>query len=488
MRTPTALVASLASLVLLASCKDEAPSPPAPTTATPASTTAPAATAASASSASGAATASGAPGASASAPPIGAPPACKILAQKSWAKDVNKLTGLTEVELPDGRVAVGFAVGNAPQVLVVGKDGSGEVHKVGLKPGTRLATPPKPGEGARFLMRVTPVKVEGTEVSAFADYRDENKKEKRLRVACGPADSDDAWISFDDVPLLDRETKPTGAAYDGLFKPHEPGADEGYHELRDCRTFTDLKKRETWVVGSVLLASKAADGGEQWKASLVVDKGAKDHELHLHQHELKGAPPKIMNFEIPVSRRADDGTFVLAARYGGNLVVALLNEDKTLRTMKQYPGWPTLPDITQDGDDIVVATGIAKPNSKEFVLRALRISTKRPELPNAMVPIVTDDDDKDSETAPDFTRDSKGRRWMSYVEGERGNGHLEIVPINAQFQALGRPFEITQEEERAAEARTVALSDGSILVTYLRDKDKATELVTLDLSCDIVPK
>jgi hypothetical protein len=77
---------------------------------------------------------------------------------------------------------------------------------------------------------------------------------------------------------------------------------------------------------------------------------------------------------------------------------------------------------------------------------------------------------------------------MSYVEGERGNGHLEIVPINAQFQALGRPFEITQEEERASEARTVALADGSILVAYLRDKDKATELVTLDLSCDIVPK
>jgi hypothetical protein len=475
-------VSCLATIVLVAGCKDDPPPPPLPPTPAPAAT-APAVSGASAASATPSTAAS-----SAALPHIGAAPACKILGQKSWAKDVNKLTGLTEAELPDGRVAVGFAIGNSPQVLVVGKDGNGEVHKVPLKAGTRLATPLKPGEGARYLMRVTPVKVEGNTVTAFADYRDENKKDKRLRVACGPADSDDAWISFDDVPLLDREVKPIGAAYDGLFKPPEPGADEAYHELRDCRTFADLRRNETWVVGSVLLATKAADGGETWKASLVVDKGSKEHEVHLHQHELKGAPPKILNFEVPVSRRADDGTFVLAARHGGNLVVALLNEDKTLRTMKQYPGWPTLPDITQDGDDVVVATGIAKPNSKEFVLRALRISTKRPELPKELVPIVTDDDDKDSETSPDFTRDTKGRRWMSYVEGERGNGHLEIVPINGQFQALGKPFEITQEDERASEARSVALSDGSILVAYLRDKDKSTELVTLDLSCDLVPK
>src|SRR5262249_45844702 len=157
-------------------------------------------------------------------------------------------------------------------------------------------------------------------------------------------------------------------------------------------------------------------------------------------------------------------------------VVALLNEDKTLRTMKTYPGYPTIPDITQDGDDIVVAAGIAKPNSKEYLLRALRMSTKHPELPKEMIPIVTDDDNKGPETIPASTRDTKGRRWMSYIEGERGNGHLEIVPINTSFQAIGRPFEITAEDERAAEARVVALKDGSIFVAYLRDKDKSTEL------------
>jgi len=485
MRQLPVLVVAPWLLLAAGACKTD----PAPA---PAATTAPAALAPTASTAPTAATSASAPGAAAAPvdaglPAIGAAPACKIVAQKSWAKGLNKTTGLTEVELPDGRVAIGFAVGNDPQVLVIGRKGEGEVHKVPLKPGTALATQPKKGEGTRWLMRVTPVKVDGASVQAFADYRDEYKDKKRMRVACGPADSDDAWISFDDVPILDRESKPTGKVREALFNPKDPGADEGYHELRDCRTFADPIKGETWVVGSELRA-RGSEGAEQWKASLVIDKGSKEHELHLHENELKGAPVRVINFEIPVSRRAADGTYVLAARYAGSLVVALLNADKTLRTMKTYAGWPTLPDITQDGDDIVIATAVAKPNSKEFLLKALRMSTKHPELPKELVPIVTDDDGVDSETAPDFTRDSKGRRWMTYIEGERGNGHLEIVPINADFQALGKPFEITTEDERASEARSVALADGTIFMAYLRDKDKSTELVTLDLECEVVAK
>ena len=489
MRTLPLYLVPPALVLSLASCKDE-PAPKPVTTAAATATATAAATTTGAVTAAGSAPAVESAASSAAAPPIGPPPACKINAQKSWAKGLNKLTGLTEVELPDGRIAIGFATGNDPQVLVVGQNGQGAVVKVPLKPGTALATPPKREDGGvRFLMRVTPVKVEGGTAEAFADYRDEYKKAKRMRVACGPADSDDAWISFDDVPLLDRDPAPTGKDREKLFTPHETGAEQAYHELRDCRTFADLIRNETWVVGWVLMGTDPTDGGATaWKASLVVDRGAKEHEKHLHERELKGAPPKVLNFEVPVSMRAADGTYVLAARYSGSMVVALLNEDKTLRTMKTYPGFPTLPDITQDGDDIVIAAGIAKPNGKEYLLRALRLSTKHPELPKEMVPIVTDDDDKDSETMPDFTRDAKGRRWMSYVEGERGNGHLEIVPINANFQAVGRPFEITTEDERASEARVVALKDGSIFMAYLRDKDKSTELVTLDLSCDIVAK
>ena len=43
------------------------------------------------------------------------PPACKAGEKKVWASGVNKLTGLSVSELPDGRVAVHFA---APELAV----------------------------------------------------------------------------------------------------------------------------------------------------------------------------------------------------------------------------------------------------------------------------------------------------------------------------------------------------------------------------------
>ena len=46
----------------------------------------------------------------------------------------------------------------------------------------------------------------------------------------------DAWIVFDGTPLLDQDPKPTGDARAALFKTSDDkNADEGYHELRDCR-------------------------------------------------------------------------------------------------------------------------------------------------------------------------------------------------------------------------------------------------------------
>src|SRR5262249_46024451 len=143
-------------------------------------------------------------------------------------------------------------------------------------------------------------------------------------------------------------------------------------------------------------------------------------------------------------------------------------------------------DVSVDGDDTIVATSIAK--GKDFVLRAARLDAKQPVLPKSLSPIVTDDDGKDSESEPDFTRDAKGRRGVSYVEGERGKGHLEIVPVDADFRATGKPFEITRETERASEARLVELTGGSILVAFLREKDNDVELVTEELTCEPIAK
>jgi hypothetical protein len=375
-------------------------------------------------------------------------------------------------------------------VLVVGRGGEGKLMKVPVKAGSELAKAPAASEGTRHLMRVTPVKVSGDTVEAFVDYHDEYKN-KRRRVACGAAASADTWISFDGVSLLEQDPKPTGDALDALFKKKEKDGEDGYHELRDCRTFSDLKGDEIWVVGSDLLGHRSGDT-ISWKASLIVDRGMGVHEHHLHETEikdLKGDPPRVPRFEVPVSHKMHGGDILLATRFGGSLLVGLLGPDKTLKgEFRTYPGYPTIPDVTSDGADTIMVTSFAKPSAKnEFLLWGLRLSATRPELPRTLSPVNLVPDGKDSETDPDFTIDTRGRRWLSYVDGARGHGKLFISPLDASFNAVGKPYEITQEKETASEARLVATKGGTILVAYLRESENNTvEIITEDLECDVV--
>jgi hypothetical protein len=436
------------------------------------------------------------------------PPACASTGKKTWATGVNKITGLATTELADGRVAVGLAIGNQPHVLVVGPGGDGKLLKVPIKASSVLGKPLKADEGSRILFRVTPVKVEGEKAHAFVDYRDE-RKDKRRRVACGPAEADDAWINFDDVPYLDRDPKPTGKDLEALFKKHEHEAgeekheegDEGYHELRDCRSFADVRTGEAWIVGSVLRGVQK-EGAIEWSASLVVDTGPKKHEIHLHEVVLKGDPPNLKSFEVPISRSLGDKGYLLAARFGGTLRAGLLNRDKTMRgKLMSYAGFPTLPHATSDAGDVVLVTAVTKEKGL-FALRGLRVSMEKPALPKALTAIDTHASDKGhthehghdhehdhvdhSETDPDFVRDSNGKRWVAYIEGERGKGKLQIVPVDEGFQSVGKPFAVTASAELASEARLLPLEGGALLVVSLREGEKGLEVVTEELRCQVM--
>jgi hypothetical protein len=417
------------------------------------------------------------------AAPVGPPPVCRIDSKKTWGSGANKLTGLTEADLPDGRAAIGLAFGLQPHVLVISTGGEGKLAKLQPRAGTHIATPPKGAEGSRHLYRVTPVKVDGANVQAFVDYRDELRG-KRRRVACGPVDSDDSWVAFDEVPFFDRDPRPTGEALNALFARR--GDDwNGYHEVRDCRTFADVSRGEAWILGSGLHGDMRASGEIKWRSTLFVDTGAKTHERHLHHVDLTGDPPKMADYEVPVSRRLDDGSFLVAMRNRSSLLVGLLGPDKSLRgDLSSYPGFPTLPDLADDGDDVILSTSVAL-GKGEFGLRALRIASSKPVLPRAYAQVVTDEQGQGSETDPDFTRDLRGQRWMAHVEGERGKGRLSIAPIGADFRAVGRPYTISAEGERISSARLVPMKDGGILVVFLRETDKTVELVTEDLHCEV---
>lgn len=496
----------LVPLVLLAACNREQPQSdikPAPASAAPAAAAAPSASA------------SAAVVPASIKPPEGAP-ACTVADKKVWGSGANKLTGLSAVDLGEGKHGVGLALGVDPHVLVIESTGEGRLVKVPVAKGSHLAKAPKGDEGVRKVLRVTPSKVDGEKVYAFVDYRDEYK-DKRRRVSCGPADTSDAWGHFDGVPWLDRPEKPTGEEREKLLKGHdydrghheddgkgnvdEKEEEKGYHELRDCRTFSDGSGR-AWIVGSELEADEKEDKSLEWKSTLVVDTGHKDNEIHLHEIVLKGDPPALASFEIPVSHKLDDGSLLLATRWSSSLRVGILGKNKRLKSrLASYPGFPTIPSITEDGDDLVLVTSVTKEKG-HFALRGLRVPKASPVLPKKLLAIDTHtgdaghdhshghDEELDhhdhSETDPTFIRDTKGRRWLAFIEGKRGQGKLEIVPVDEKFSAMGKRFSVIDDKSLASEARLLPLPDGALLVVSLRDGDNGVEVITEQLRCEVL--
>ena len=456
---------------------------PAPEASAPKpASSAPAASAAAAHAAASATAAPGTTGVALTPEPAEQKPLCETIAQKSWGTGANRVTGLSTKRLIDQRIAVGLAIGNTPHVLVVSSSGEGHLLKVPAGEGSPLAEPIPAAEGSRTILRVTPYKVEGGAAKAYVDYKDEYK-DKRKRIACGPSDGDGAWIAFEGVPLLDRDPKPAGEERDALFKKAE-GADDGYHELRDCRTFIDIKKNETYVVGSELRAFDAGEGKTDYKASLVLVTAPKKHEAHLRDIALKGDPPADVQFEMPTTHGVKEGSYLLAGRFGGSLVAAFLNADKTPQSkFGTYPGYPTRPEASRDDEGMTMMVG-AFSAGKDFELRGVRIGPKN-ELPKAMVTIDTGDADAKTATDPMFLRDGQNRRWLAYVAGQRGKGQLKLVGIDESFKVVGKPHPVTREAEGASEPRLVPLDDGRIFIVYIRESAGAPgELVSAILKCE----
>jgi hypothetical protein len=410
------------------------------------------------------------------------PPICERSTEKVWGSGANKLTGLTTKGF-DGSVAVGFAFGNDPRVLVVAKDGSTKMMKV--KQGEKAKQPDRK-DGIRFLMRVSPWDISGSEARAFIDYRDEFKKDKRRHVWCGPADSDEKFLEYDGVSWLDMDPKPTGEDKKKVFSWKKLG---GYVELRDCRTFVSRSDKEVWALGSVLRGIEKPDGTNEWKSVFLVDFGAKDDEIVLHEAPLKGDPPKAAAYEIPISRRIKDKGWLIAARFSGRLLVGLLDTNRKLEgEFKHYNGFPTMPDIaTTDEDNLVLTTGIG--TGKDRTLKALTISKERPELPAQYTSIKLDatgsNDDESSFSAPELTHDEKGRRWLVYAEGPREKAYLRLTPLGVDMHPIGRSFAVTSGDVFGSEARLIGLPGGKLVIVYIREKEGKTELVSEHLSCEV---
>jgi hypothetical protein len=425
-----------------------------------------------------------APGAAAStsaAPADTGPPVCSRANPKAWGSGANKLTGLTTKKIGEA-IAVGFAVGLEPRVLVIDKAGSIRLLEVKLGAKTK---PPSGKEGTRDLMRVTPRSIDGEQARAFVDYHDD-LKDKRRRVWCGPAESADDFLSFEGTSWLDLDPKPTGEDKKKLFSSKKKG---GYVELRDCRTFVTRQTDEVWALGSVLRGIEKPDGSNEWTMVLLVDFGKGDEEIVLHEAPLKGDPPKLATFEIPTSRRAGDKGYLIATRFGGSLLVGVLDASRKRQgSFKSYPGYPTMPDIGSAKDDLVLTTGVGYGSDK--TLKALVVPRDTLALPSRYLeigvkPLDQSGDAETSFTTPELTFDGKEQRWLTYVEGPKDKGKLRIVPLGKDLQPSGRAFSVTEGDALASEGRLVALDDGRMVVAYLREQGGKVELVTAELACEV---
>jgi hypothetical protein len=409
-------------------------------------------------------------------------PVCSVESKKVWVSGANQLTGLTEATLPDGRAAIGFAVGTQPRVLLVGANAKGTLVKVPVAKTSRLASLPK--GATRSVLRVTPVKVEGENVQAFVDFED-RYQDKKHTVVCGPTDTNENWVEDDAIPCSAHQSaKPAELA--AAF--HQAGAEKICDEVHSCRSFTDLGRGEPWVLSSEVHGVLQADNSVVWSTDLAVATGSKTNKRIIESMPVNKRPLEESHYEVPVAHALKNGAFLLATRYADTLAVGILGPDKSLvGKFTRYTGPPTLPDIAEDGADaLVVATSFAM-GKGEFGLRAMRIAEDKPELPKSMHVVVTDkaNAQTSSESDPDFVHDAQGRRWLAHIEGPRGEGKLSLAPLNKDFQAIGRSYTVTEPGERAVSARLVPLKDKGILVVFLRAGDKSVDLVSEEVHCKI---
>lgn len=413
-------------------------------------------------------------------------PTCSVKHQKSWTKGVNMLTGLTAEELPDGTNVVGLALGNAPYVMVVKEGGGGGLKKVTVDPGSKFAKAPKAGEGTRIVWRVTPVKLEGASVRAFVDFRDEGKSAspggpRWRRVVCGPTDVAQRWVEWEG-PMVLEDPKSAKDPVAAFVEAHHITPAVPYREVRDCRTFFDPTRGEAWVV---VAGFKVRIEGAEAKPQAELTISTRSSETLVHATEMHAKPFKRVDYDTPISDGLADGSFFVAARTGSALIASFMTPDKKAKgAPKSYAGHFQMPDLTRDGADTVLIAAQATGNNAQ-TLRGMRIAGDK--LPAGFTSVLDEDAVAPSASRPEFLRDAKAQRWLAYIaDAEQGRGTLEIMPIGADFRAQGRPYAVSQGEEKATEARLFAKPAGGFTVVYLRDGGAAGgELVTADLDCKV---
>jgi hypothetical protein len=407
---------------------------------------------------------------SASSAPATPPPPCTAEAPILIDKGARAETGLTAVELQNGKqVGIGYAVGDGtPRIAMI--DDTGAVTKADPDwSHVKDQEAKKDPAMVRHLYRVTPLGLlPSGKMRVGMDLKDAfPDKGKGSYLRCGPAEvepviSDDSGAQFDAPTEDDVDKLAAGSDTDGATV-----------DFRDCRTFGDVKR-------SYVLATQVRREGPgadhnllyQWIVDELPGKGLiKDAIIDkrvvkpLADHTY----PKTEHFITPVAIPMGDLGFFLAARDGGNLVfvkrTAKLEKagDAKPLWLGAAAGMPALD--TAGGQVYVMATEFQK-TDLYGVLFAATASPEKPQKLDLQDPAPPTEGMRDSASIDVGTT---GDVAVAFVDGKAPNRKARMTVMGSDLkQKLPGVFDVSPPDATVQEARIVSLQSGKYLVTYLR--------------------
>ena len=386
-------------------------------------------------------------------------------------------TGLTLTKLSDGRIALGYAVGETPKVAVV--DGTGKASIVDVD-FSRLKSEGKSDKHTvRTINRVTPLGFKALRMRVGVDLLDvtpvtDNSAVRTRHLRCGPADQDP--IIGDDGPSF----------YDPEFNPPpvDPTSDSAV-ENRDCRTFANGDR--SWVLASKMLPNNESGA---YNAMWIIDEKPghqKVDEPFIDEHEVpapkdKGAPKAII-YDVPVSlEMPNHGGFVVAARYQGQLIVgkrAANLERSGLATRFSFPSPVGMAALAASGNEVALFVSEAGKTDLLGTTFTVEAIPKKPEKISLNDPKPPTEGDRASVSV---SATDKGDFVVGFTDGKGGLRRARMTVLGVDLKPKMPVFDITSEEN-VSELRVATMKDGRILAAYIVTKDSKPVVTGVVLKC-----
>jgi hypothetical protein len=400
------------------------------------------------------------------APP---PPPCTAEAAFTVDKGARADTGLTAVELQNGKqVAIGYAVGDGtPRVALVDDVGAvtqanpdwSHVHDSEAKKDPAMV---------RHLYRITPLGLmKNGKMRIGMDFLDSfPEKGKGSYLRCGPAEqeaviSDDGGAQFDDP--TEADVAKLSAASD---------TDMGTVDFRDCRTFGGVSR--AFVLATQVKREGPGDNHNllySWLIDEIPGKGLiKDAAVdkRVVKPGKDGKYPKVDHFATPVAIPMGDLGVLITARDQGNIVfvkrtskLEKAGEPKSM-WLGAAVGMPAL--NMENGQVYVMTTEFQKTDLYGVLFPA----TSTPDKPQK-IPLNDPNPPSDARDSASLDVTSSGDIAVAFVDGKSPQRHVRMTVLGSDLkQKLAGVFDVSPPDANVSEARIVSLVSGKFLVTYLR--------------------